>query len=240
MTSLVIFLIVVTKYLRKCKLRFYFVLQFKGMWSTMEGLNRALHPLVTSAVRKSGQDAAVLPRFITSDSLPPSFKVPQHQAGDGSVKSLLWLLFQRSWVEFLATTWWPTTICNVIWCPFLACRCACREHSFHSKSLKSKPAEEQYQNIWKMWRVNIHGDASCIYPMNSKMLEQAPPKFKNFCVWSCKWTDVQCYTEHMWRSESSTAVGLAVHVEIRFLLPTTAYLMELASMLQESSASVLG
>jgi hypothetical protein len=27
------------------------------------------------------------------------------------------LLFQRSWVQFPATTWWLTTICNGIWCP---------------------------------------------------------------------------------------------------------------------------
>jgi hypothetical protein len=32
-----------------------------------------------------------------------------------------WLLFQRSWVQFPATTWWLTTICNVLWCPLLVC-----------------------------------------------------------------------------------------------------------------------
>jgi hypothetical protein len=32
-----------------------------------------------------------------------------------------WLLFQRSWVQFPATTWWLTTICNGIRCPFLVC-----------------------------------------------------------------------------------------------------------------------
>ena len=32
-----------------------------------------------------------------------------------------WLLFQRTWVQFPATTWWLTTICNGVWCPFLVC-----------------------------------------------------------------------------------------------------------------------
>ena len=32
-----------------------------------------------------------------------------------------WLLFQRSWVQFPATTWWLTAICNEIWCPLLVC-----------------------------------------------------------------------------------------------------------------------
>ena len=31
------------------------------------------------------------------------------------------LLFQRSWVQFPATTWWLTTICNKIWRPLLEC-----------------------------------------------------------------------------------------------------------------------
>jgi hypothetical protein len=30
-----------------------------------------------------------------------------------------WLLFQRSWVQVPATTWWLTTICKGIWCPLL-------------------------------------------------------------------------------------------------------------------------
>jgi hypothetical protein len=29
--------------------------------------------------------------------------------------------FQRSWVQFPATTWWLTTICNGLWCPLLVC-----------------------------------------------------------------------------------------------------------------------
>jgi hypothetical protein len=32
-----------------------------------------------------------------------------------------WLLFQRSWVQFPATTWWLITICNGIRCPLLVC-----------------------------------------------------------------------------------------------------------------------
>jgi hypothetical protein len=32
-----------------------------------------------------------------------------------------WLLFWRSCVQFPATTWWLTTICNGIWCPLLVC-----------------------------------------------------------------------------------------------------------------------
>jgi hypothetical protein len=32
-----------------------------------------------------------------------------------------WLLFQRSWVQFPATTWWLTTICSRVWCPLLVC-----------------------------------------------------------------------------------------------------------------------
>jgi hypothetical protein len=32
-----------------------------------------------------------------------------------------WLLFQRSWFQILATTWWLTTIRNEIWCPLLEC-----------------------------------------------------------------------------------------------------------------------
>ena len=35
---------------------------------------------------------------------------------DGSVVKC-WLLFQRSWVQFPAITWWLTAICNEIWCP---------------------------------------------------------------------------------------------------------------------------
>jgi hypothetical protein len=31
------------------------------------------------------------------------------------------LLFQRSWVQFPATTWWLTTICHEIRCPLLEC-----------------------------------------------------------------------------------------------------------------------
>jgi hypothetical protein len=30
-----------------------------------------------------------------------------------------WLLFQRSWVQIPATTWWLTTICNEIRWPLL-------------------------------------------------------------------------------------------------------------------------
>jgi hypothetical protein len=30
-----------------------------------------------------------------------------------------WLLLQRSWVQFPATTWCLTTICNGIWCLLL-------------------------------------------------------------------------------------------------------------------------
>jgi hypothetical protein len=32
-----------------------------------------------------------------------------------------WLLFQRSWVQIPATTWWLTTIRNETWCPLLVC-----------------------------------------------------------------------------------------------------------------------
>jgi hypothetical protein len=32
-----------------------------------------------------------------------------------------WLFFQRSWVQFPATTWWLTTICNGVWYPLLVC-----------------------------------------------------------------------------------------------------------------------
>jgi hypothetical protein len=32
-----------------------------------------------------------------------------------------WLLFQRSWVQIPATTWWLTTICNGIRSPLLVC-----------------------------------------------------------------------------------------------------------------------
>jgi hypothetical protein len=38
-----------------------------------------------------------------------------------AVRKNHWLLFQRSWVHFPATTWWLTTICNGIWCPLLVC-----------------------------------------------------------------------------------------------------------------------
>jgi hypothetical protein len=33
-----------------------------------------------------------------------------------------WGRFQRSWVQFSATTWWLTTIYHRIWRPLLACR----------------------------------------------------------------------------------------------------------------------
>jgi hypothetical protein len=32
-----------------------------------------------------------------------------------------WLLFQRSWVQLPATTWWLTAICDGIWCLLLVC-----------------------------------------------------------------------------------------------------------------------
>jgi hypothetical protein len=44
-----------------------------------------------------------------------------------------WLLFQRSCVQFPATTWWLTTIYNGIWCPLLACGYICRQNTVHKK-----------------------------------------------------------------------------------------------------------
>jgi hypothetical protein len=41
------------------------------------------------------------------------------------------LLFQRSWVQFLALTWWFTAISKAIWCPLLAHRCACSGPLIH-------------------------------------------------------------------------------------------------------------
>ena len=38
---------------------------------------------------------------------------------NGSAAKEHWLLSQRSWVQFPATTWWLTTICNGIQCPHL-------------------------------------------------------------------------------------------------------------------------
>jgi hypothetical protein len=40
---------------------------------------------------------------------------------DGSTVKSTRLLFLRSRVQFPATTWWLTTICNGIWCPLLVC-----------------------------------------------------------------------------------------------------------------------
>jgi hypothetical protein len=41
---------------------------------------------------------------------------------DGSEKALVSAShFQRSWLQFPATTWWFTTIYNGIWCPLLVC-----------------------------------------------------------------------------------------------------------------------
>jgi len=47
------------------------------------------------------------------------------------------LLFQRSWVQFPATTWWLTAICNEIWWPFLVCLTA-TVYSHKINKLKKK------------------------------------------------------------------------------------------------------
>jgi hypothetical protein len=57
---------------------------------------------------------------------------------DGSaVKSTHWLLFQRPPVQFPATTWWLTTICNGIRCPLLVCLKTATVYSYTINSLKS-------------------------------------------------------------------------------------------------------
>jgi len=41
-----------------------------------------------------------------------------------------WLLFQRSWFQIPATTWWLTTICNWIRCPLLVCQKTATVYSY--------------------------------------------------------------------------------------------------------------
>ncbi|CAO2608103.1 hypothetical protein LEMLEM_LOCUS13659 [Lemmus lemmus] len=36
-------------------------------------------------------------------------------------------------IQFPATTWWLTTICNEIWCPLLASKHTDRQHCIHNK-----------------------------------------------------------------------------------------------------------
>jgi hypothetical protein len=58
--------------------------------------------------------------FAQARHSPPSlYKVPGLERWLRGLEH--WLLFQRSWVQFPATTWWLTTICNEIWCPLLVC-----------------------------------------------------------------------------------------------------------------------
>jgi hypothetical protein len=49
-----------------------------------------------------------------------------------------WLLFQRSWVQIPATTWWLTTTHNEIWCPPPVClkTATVNLHIIINKSLK--------------------------------------------------------------------------------------------------------
>jgi len=57
---------------------------------------------------------------------------------DGSAVKSTRLLFQRSWVQFPATTWWLTTICKEIWCPLLMYLKTAAVYLYMSKSKKKK------------------------------------------------------------------------------------------------------
>jgi hypothetical protein len=96
-------------------------------------LRQRLGSIVTPILRGGGGHRGGSWTFLCTPVTPPNREVKAERSGlqgdlqlhkclrlgdwrDGSVV-VKWLIFQGSWVQFPATTWWLTTICNEIQCP---------------------------------------------------------------------------------------------------------------------------
>jgi hypothetical protein len=106
----------------------------------IDSLNYTLGRIVSSCL-------SVVPYLECVDPVHFSLK-RKFMAGEMVQQLRAWLFFQRSWVQFPATTWWLTTICNGIWCPLLVCLKIATVYSCTENKYILNKKEKFIQHSW--------------------------------------------------------------------------------------------